>query len=286
MTAHAASSKEVWPFVTLPFFESYAAHIRAASQVEVLMVANLVKEEERTIYLNYTGANYETWVTESHEFSTENVDEFSPTGYANYIRRLSLDEWIPDVPRADYWSTWQLTPPPYNYELINWNVASNVDLAALIKAGTLLKNETLYSRISALDYLSAKDHDTLHNARPTPHAYVSRVIHDQVGNDDSPVVAVVTGGMAWDVALKDVLQDQQTGVRVVIRNTCNQNYTYEINGPTVDFVGEGDLHEIFYNRMEVVVNLSTSNRTEVVETVGHCLYSMVRACNREVWCAC
>jgi hypothetical protein len=275
MTAHAASSNEVWPFVTLPFFESYAANIRATSQIEVLMVANLVKEEERTLYLNYTATNHEAWVAESHEVSKENVDEFSPTGYTKYMKRLSLAEWIPDVPRATYWSTWQSTPPPFNYKLINWNVASNVDLAALIEAGTLLKNETLYSRISALEYLSAKDHDGLHSASPTPHAYVSRVIHEQVGNDDSPVVGVVTGGMAWDVALKDLLPDQQTGVRVVVRNTCNQNYTYEINGPTAVFLGEGDLHEIFYNRMEVVVDLSTNNRTDVVKTKGHCLYSMV-----------
>ena len=46
----------------------------------------------------------------------------------------------------------------------------------------------------------------------------------------SPIVAVVSAGFAWDASLYNLLPEGVVGMRAVIQNNCGQRFTYEING--------------------------------------------------------
>jgi hypothetical protein len=73
----------------------------------------------------------------------------------------------------------------------------------------------------------------------------------------------------------DLLPEGVTGIVTVIRNTCNQSFTYEINGPEATYLGEGDLHETKYDDMETTVSFSFHTHPKFTSTQGHCQYSMV-----------
>ena len=68
---------------------------------------------------------------------------------------------------------------------------------------------------------------------------------------------------AWDVEFGDLLPEGVNGVVVVVENTCNEVYTYVINGPEAEFVGEGDRHELGYEHLAHTVPLEVIQEGQV-----------------------
>lgn len=130
--------------------------------------------------------------------------------------------------------------------------------------------------------MSEEEHNLLHRARPGsssehPHSFAFHPILRDNEDVSSDVVGVIAMATSWDEALLDLLPEGVTGLLAVIKNSCNQTYTYEIEGGDAFFQGEGDLHDKnLYDEMEVVVNLALNSHDEFASTPGHCQYSMVR----------
>lgn len=64
---------------------------------------------------------------------------------------------------------------------------------------------------------------------------------------DKPLVGVLAVSIFWRELMKDVLPASSFGVVVVIGNSCNQTMTYQIDGPSVSYVGSGDFHNSRYD---------------------------------------
>jgi hypothetical protein len=102
-------------------------------------------------------------------------------------------------------------------------------------------------------------------------------IHKVVGDTNSEVVAIFGTGTAWDAALLNLLPDDVVGIHAVIKNNCNQSYTYAIDGKDAFYLGEGDSHDPKYDDLELAVSLAVHTHPNFTSTPGHCQYSMVRA---------
>jgi hypothetical protein len=68
-------------------------------------------------------------------------------------------------------------------------------------------------------------------------------VHDSFDRTTSSVVAITTAVLQWQRYFRNLVPRNVRGVTIVIENTCDGYYTYEINGPDVTTVGPGDLHE-------------------------------------------
>jgi hypothetical protein len=64
------------------------------------------------------------------------------------------------------------------------------------------------------------------------------------------------------------------GINVVLRNTCNQSFTYLLNGPDAYYIGEGDLHDKAYDELGMSVDLWESNHPDYLTVGNHCLFSL------------
>ena len=51
--------------------------------------------------------------------------------------------------------------------------------------------------------------------------------------------------------MTNLLPEGIDGIYIVVRNQCNQQFTYMINGPNVECLGNGDLHEVEYDEYEI-----------------------------------
>jgi len=87
-------------------------------------------------------------------------------------------------------------------------------------------------------------HATLMNIK-TP------IYRDLINKDE--VVAVFTSGMAYDSYMANLLPDGIEGVDLVIKNTCNQIYSYALSGDRASYLGAGDLHDRRYSSFEVSI---------------------------------
>jgi hypothetical protein len=58
---------------------------------------------------------------------------------------------------------------------------------------------------------------------------------------------MITATWYWRDTLKNILPIGSDGIVVVFQNPCGSNFTYEINGPHVRYMGYGDLHQQNYD---------------------------------------
>jgi hypothetical protein len=65
------------------------------------------------------------------------------------------------------------------------------------------------------------------------------------------VVAVLGGSLYWRSLIQKILPQGSNGIHVVFSNPCTASFTYQVNGPTVQYLGVGDKHETKYDGCEV-----------------------------------
>jgi hypothetical protein len=70
------------------------------------------------------------------------------------------------------------------------------------------------------------------------------------------LVGVLAMSIFWRELMKEVLQTSPYGILIVVGNSCGQAMTYEVNGPSVVYVGRGDLHNSAYDDKFVESKLS------------------------------
>ena len=72
---------------------------------------------------------------------------------------------------------------------------------------------------------------------------------------DRPTVGIVVMTMYWRELFRSILTEGSNGIIVVVRNPCNEAFTYQINGPSVTYQGAGDRHDTKYDIHEIMSRL-------------------------------
>jgi len=166
---------------------------------------------------------------------------------------------------------------------VNWNPSTLLNFGSVIDAATTLKYDTVATEVIpyGVDVLMSKEeHEALHSQRrgsstDHPHAFVWHPVHEKIEDFDSKIISVIGAAVAWDVPLRNLLPETVKGITAVISNSCNQSYTYLLEGVDALYVGEGDLHDRKYDGDGVFFDLAVGENPEFVTTPGHCIYSLV-----------
>ena len=276
-------------------FELHAKNMRQQSQMETINFLPLVQNSERAAWIEYSNEKHQTWVQEGHYLQKESLERLvgGDDTYHPYVsHRLADGSFQNETELDSYFVSWQYSPPPATYDLINGNLYSVPFFATAGQAVTTLGNETVmtpvFKHVGIPTAMTKDEHKDLHSElldtrSENPHAFaVHPVRRVFVPSSDNPhggkpgdIVGLLAGAAAWDVALLDLLPEGVEGILAVIQNTCNQSYTYEIRGPDAMFLGPEDLHEGQYDEMKVIVNLALHQHPDFATTEGHCQYSMV-----------
>jgi hypothetical protein len=86
----------------------------------------------------------------------------------------------------------------------------------------------------------------------------------------------------WPVFFSNILPECDYGFIVVLEDGCNQTFTMEVNGPSVDFLGDGDRHNSRYDSFFMHLDFATeglvgargASLTNVSFNDEHCHYSI------------
>lgn len=285
VAAGQITSSAEWPYYTLPFFENFAKTFMDQGGVELASVAIKVTQEQVEPWLKYANETYKIWVDEGHMYQYGNLDNLDPVNYKPYITAAVPGKGLlpENTSKPEFWVHWSSYPAPATYGLMNWNFASVPDYANIIKALHVLKNETVVTTVRSYAALigtafTKEYHDSLHGPIPEgeveyPHSSHMHAILDRLNDDENAeVVGFISGGVAWDHAMKNLLPEGVSHITAVIQNNCNQSYTFDIDGPGANFVGTGDLHETAYDRYKVTADLNVHKHPLSAQTPGHCFF--------------
>jgi hypothetical protein len=67
---------------------------------------------------------------------------------------------------------------------------------------------------------------------------------------NNTVVALIVVNIYWRDCIRDILPEGSNGIVVVVDCSCNEQFTYEIFGSEVKYLGVGDVHDVKYHHME------------------------------------
>ena len=263
----------------------YAQDFKKISSAEYAGLNNIVKNEERESFVEYATQHSEESVQESHMIAFGNLDTLNtdPSKYNEFVSRKDAETgvFVPDVDDREYYHVRTTTsPPPRAYgPLVNFNVASIGPNGIVIESLIALRNETLVGKVKPFSALPPEEHAAFHVDNPKgvdyPHSFFFYPVHKVPNDFDSDIVATIAIVHAWDVSMRELLPESVTGIYSVISNSCNQTFTFVIDGHDVHYLGEGDYHDQRYDSYELGVDLTPHSHPGLSTSPGHCMYEMV-----------
>ena len=112
-----------------------------------------------------------------------------------------------------------------------------------------------------------------------PMGFVLIPVYDTFEVSTRNVVAVMKSAIHWRTYFRNILPSNINGITVVLENKCDGFYTYELQGAEAYVVGEGDQHDLTYNKWvrstEVTLDvLEDGTATGLRFNQGECPYSL------------
>jgi hypothetical protein len=97
-----------------------------------------------------------------------------------------------------------------------------------------------------------------------PHAFIMEPVYSAF--EESPeLVGLLIGVTVFGRLFDQLLPADVNGIICVIQNTCGKAITYELNGPSQTFLGDGDLHDLSFDKYE---------RSAPLEVLGRCYHDI------------
>ena len=301
ITGKAAAYGDEFPQVMVPDFEMLGQATRAkGSGILLLAYSPTVLPAQVPDWITFTQTNAETWLTESRETAIANED--SNVQSSDFIEDVLVPPFLffgdfetQQIVLASsdlYHPIWQLSPPPFDPRVINFDWTSDTAVRKNRNAMVELR-QTVFGEVRNVQQLGDivilnKDHEAFHQSLSPgyilpgenvtywdhPYSAIMEPIFKEKNNDESEIVGIVTGAIAWDAYLINLLPEDVKGVTVVMENSCGQVHTYTINGAAPHYLGKGDLHETKYDNYKASVAFYDFDDNEVaLDVEGHCLYT-------------
>lgn len=250
-------SNMTWPFITIPNSATGLAKLRSTTKATIVTIAPRLQTEWREQWNIFSLTQSGTWLQNNFKIQKEDpgfkgvhLDEYATSALYDLNGLVSSNH-------SDHYPDWQAYPSASTSSpLFNFDLSSIVDTEGMVEdkkariSGVRnapmegeLYNSWLKDYISpdldATEPVSEVHYPILNNA-------AERVV---LSGDEEKMIGVMLVMFYWRDFMTNILPIGTDGLDVVVENTCNQSFTYRINGPSVVFLGFGDKHDSEYNNL-------------------------------------
>ncbi|KAG7344718.1 adenylate/guanylate cyclase [Nitzschia inconspicua] len=261
-------SGDTWPFFTHPNFEVEAGNSRRKASSLMLFWSPLVNETDRIAWQEYS-IEHQDWLQIS--YNTLGLVGITPPPIPECIfyneRPLEDESLEPNCDNSVNFETipyfipiWQTSPPMA--EVTNYNGAKH-ELLIGTTVEVFATKEAILSQI--YDVTNSSDPENSWENLPT--SYMIQPVFETY--DKTKIVGFLAALLPWNYFANILSVDGKgKGIFVFMDNPCGSNLTFYVQGPRVEWLGEGDLHDQRYNEYGVVANASA------IQTMQGCPYTM------------
>jgi len=257
ITTFTESQDSEWPEVYVPGFEAQAQQAIAATGSITLGITPLVTHAQKTSYEQYQVNNYEKWTRESLEYAGSNrtieliPHVFSIGPNSTLVFPDDLELYAP----AAYVAPIHTIGGLINFESFSLTYFRRV------------YEEMASSRTAVLSEIINLNTEEVEDESDWPRSFMAAPIFDKTvgpGSTDKTqtIVAVLTAQIPWHNYFLNLIPEGIDGIYLVVRNTCDQAFTFLIEGPDVIYVGPGELHDRSFEELEVSAQFTSFKSLE------------------------
>jgi hypothetical protein len=103
--------------------------------------------------------------------------------------------------------------------------------------------------------------DSFGHLGETPESLLLQPIFEDF-SADAKIVAHFAAVLEWDLYFENILHAGADGIILVVKDTCNEEFTFEINGPNVTFLGHADFHDKKYDHLVRSTRFATFGKND------------------------
>lgn len=308
VSLQAEKAQEEFPFVTIRNLEEQSHYVLDLAQVVGFAIHTVIyDEQQRQKWPEYVQqeqgwlARELAWQEAKQLLKDQarddyNLDELQQVVDENNIVP-DIGSFVPFIFTALPNGTVGVDPGPGPYAPF-WQIAPAVPIPGLFNYNPLshpLQKELFMTPIEqkkAVLSPSSDESQTSHSARKTvlnlmlnrwkdggndyeegPISSLLIPITNRLAkNSTRSVGAILLGYVYWQVYFVGILPEGTVGVIVVLKNTCDQAFTYQIDGPTVSYLGAGDLHDPSFDELAINTKWADLLGGTVEDTAAACNY--------------
>lgn len=257
--ASVEKSTSPWPTKTFDNYERVVSDFLAVAHSRFLAFSPYVKESERPAWDQYAVVN-QGWIANSYKeagiAATPQDIPVKPYGF-NAAGSIVPTFQGPAMP------LWQISSPPNDTSIVNFDLLSDSLFANAFTVALEKKTAAFTDLLRSNNLLSQVYAET------SPE---SAILYPMFR--DNTVVASVLSIISWDAFMDNLYHEHMNGIYVVLKNSCDQVYTYKMGKNGVDAVGQGDLHEKEYETKVHVAELVSPLELDGDAQSKYCEYTL------------
>jgi hypothetical protein len=290
ITSEAIATRAQWPFVSVPHFEIRGKELNALTNSLMVGFSPLVQEDVRERWELY--ASYmQKWIEEGVEYSVEFHQDFQWQGehvepiYPNIWRTNQSEDGAtegdrhkmgpkatrnPDEGPGPYLPIWQQSPAPHDPHAILYNLLNHQVFTRIYHGMTDTMSPVLSEATDLEFFYEGSIQEAIHH----PHSVLLHPVFqdfNKTHRDSSHIMGVVIAILPWNHYLENILSPKAHGIVVVLKSTCGDQFSYQLNGAESIFLGYGDFHDPSY---DYLVKVSPFSRLNFSDTHDHCVYDL------------
>ena len=275
ITSAALSSGQVFPNITVPHFEVRGERYRLVTNSQLVSFSPIVTDVDQW---NAYSVENQGWIQESYDL--RNDDRTPPPIPTKVFRRL--DDGVTTVPeegKQQYCPLWQESKAPSDTSVINFNLLSHPIFARIFEQMQDTRKPVLSEVFNPAELLGGGALLDTEELSSHPESILIQPVFDNFDNETRNLGGTVITVIPWDVYFNNTLHEGADGIICVLRNTCGDAFTYQIDGPHASYLGQGDLHDHSYDDLEHVVAFGvgvdiSGAQTNDDQDNGRCMYSL------------
>jgi hypothetical protein len=246
ITTSKIGDDQEFPFVRVPKFELIGGHTRATLGNDIVIWAPFVIQSQREQWSIYSTAE-QGWYNESKQIllvdpKYSHYDFVNNSKFRDIIwEGQDLDEtsYVASPEPGPFAPLWHISPPTLSSSSINYNILHEQYirdlLPALVQSHDCIMSSAKFEAewlsrtiVDSQDLVVGQHADYPHTAHITP-------VFESLNDVKSPMVGFILSKLHWDDYLSGLFTEYVHGVDVVLRNTCNQTFTFEFYGGEVSW---------------------------------------------------
>ena len=165
---------------------------------------------------------------------------------------------------------WQIAPTPGDDpKMVNFNLLADPFVADLFNVLVRYK-ETVLSKALEVDYLfdaSFGPEEKIYKKQP--HSYVAEPVYDSF-EPGAEMVGFLLSLTSWESLFTNILPEGANGIVCVVKSSCGDEFSFNLEGPNPVFLGYGDIHDENYDKYGQRIDIEDYPK----EIEGLCLHTL------------
>lgn len=232
------SSEFEFPFVRVPKFELLGSQTRSLVGNDLILWAPFVSEEQKADWADFSKRE-QGWYNESLSI----LQSDSSVDWSRFVAGSEFRDYIwegEDLASGTAVETsgpfaplWQISPPTSSISSINYNILHEKYVNNMIPVFKLTRDYLLGSaKMHAVDGLPKSIIDSqgisLEGTTSRPYTTHFTPVYDKLDDTNSSLVGVLLSTIIWEEYLESLFHDDERGIVLVLRNTCDQSFTFAL----------------------------------------------------------